>query len=174
MDSKGFEYVAGGETFEAIDVVRPGARGRPGDLYGVPVARAIPLDENFNPWAGIVTVNTVAAYGRFAHGGAAPLRRFADRQSHFADALGLAILCDPQGTGGLVKGQTAGGAAWKPPPEVPLAMRCQAAVKADRSSAVPPHPMMIALTVSSVGRASRCIAVQIVECTLACLDSAAT
>lgn len=58
VDGKGFQYIAGGETFEAIDVVRPGARGRPGDLYAVPVARTIPLDESFNPWADIVTVNT--------------------------------------------------------------------------------------------------------------------
>jgi hypothetical protein len=58
VDAKGFQYVAGGETFAAINVVRPGARGRPGDLYGVPVARTIPLDESFNPWADIVTVNT--------------------------------------------------------------------------------------------------------------------
>lgn len=58
VDAKGFEYVAGGETFEAINVVRPGARGRPGDLYSVPVARTIPLDESFNPWADIVAVNT--------------------------------------------------------------------------------------------------------------------
>ena len=58
VDGKGFQYIAGGETFEAIDVVRPGARGRPGDLYAVPVARTIPLDENFNPWPDIATVNT--------------------------------------------------------------------------------------------------------------------
>jgi hypothetical protein len=58
VDAKGFAYIAGGETFEAIDVVRPGARGRPADLYSVPVARTIPLDEGFNPWADILTVNT--------------------------------------------------------------------------------------------------------------------
>ena len=58
VDAKGFQYIAGGEASEAIDVVRPGARGRPGDLYNVAVARAIPLDENFNPWPDVVTVNT--------------------------------------------------------------------------------------------------------------------
>jgi len=58
LDAKGFQYIAGGESSEAIDVVRPGARGRPGDLYSVPVARSIPLDESFNPWPDILTVNT--------------------------------------------------------------------------------------------------------------------
>jgi hypothetical protein len=34
----------------------------------------------------------IVAYGRHAHGDSSPLRMFTDRTSHFADALGLAIL----------------------------------------------------------------------------------
>jgi hypothetical protein len=57
VDGKGYEYVAGGEAAEAIAVVRPGAHGDPAHQYYVPALRTIPLDENFNPWPGMLTTN---------------------------------------------------------------------------------------------------------------------
>jgi hypothetical protein len=58
VDAKGYEYIAGGEALEDLAVVRPGAAGRPGDLYAVDDLRTIPLDEGFNPWPSILAVNT--------------------------------------------------------------------------------------------------------------------
>lgn len=57
VDGKGYEYVAGGEGDEAIVVIRPGAHGKAADQYSVPALRTIPLDENFNPWPGMLATD---------------------------------------------------------------------------------------------------------------------
>lgn len=58
VDSKGFEYVAGGDQPTVIVVEPPGASGKPGNLYQVPPVRTIQLDEPWTPWPSDLAVNT--------------------------------------------------------------------------------------------------------------------
>lgn len=109
VDAKGFQYVAGGESSEAINVVRPGARGRPGDLYSVPVARTISLDDSFNPWADIVTVNTknqvlaavarprgnaIEIFGGGSKGGQRPVRVISGSRTGLGSCPAATSRCD--------------------------------------------------------------------------------
>jgi hypothetical protein len=89
VDGNGFEYVAGGEGGAEIAVEPPGASGQPGNLYQVPPVRTIALDEGFNPWPGMLTVdpsneilaavvrpqgNAIEIFSGGASGGATPVR----------------------------------------------------------------------------------------------------
>jgi hypothetical protein len=89
VDAQGFEYVLGGESGSSLAVAPPGASGTPGNSYFVPPVRTIVLDGSFNPWPGLLTVDSknevLAAVGRFqrnaievfaggAGGGASPVR----------------------------------------------------------------------------------------------------
>jgi len=109
VDAKGFEYVVGGETFEAVNVVRPGANGRPGDLYGVAVARTIPIDESFNPWASVAAVdaknevlvavarprgNAIEVFAGGAHGGQRPVRVITGSRTGLGSCPGTPSPCD--------------------------------------------------------------------------------
>jgi hypothetical protein len=90
VDAKGFEYVLGGELGNTIAVEPPGVSGTPGNGYFVPPIRAITLDGSFNPWPGLLTVdsanevlvavgrpqlgNAIEVFAGGANGGASPVR----------------------------------------------------------------------------------------------------
>jgi hypothetical protein len=89
VDAQGFEYILGGESGSSLAVAPPGASGMPGNQYFVPPVRTILLDGSFNPWPGLLSVDSknevLAAVGRFqrnaievfaggASGGASPVR----------------------------------------------------------------------------------------------------
>lgn len=58
VDGNGYEYVVGGEAGGQVEVERPGANGKPANLYGVTAVRTFSLPSGFNPWPDVLTTNT--------------------------------------------------------------------------------------------------------------------
>lgn len=58
VDSRGYEYVAGGQAGWNLTVEPPGASGMPGNLYSVPPVRTVPVTDSFIPWPGILAVDS--------------------------------------------------------------------------------------------------------------------
>lgn len=89
VDSKGYEYIVGGDGAEELVVEPPGARGAADNLYYVPPVRTIYPDESWNPWPSDLAVdaknevlqatarpqgNAIEIYTGGAHGSDNPVR----------------------------------------------------------------------------------------------------